>query len=161
MFRRRRKKQEWLPWYRRKDYKSDLTEGEKKELDAFRLQDKHPAALYEDLPEEVQSYISNLDLQVYDLKQDEAVTKSFFASAVGAIIIFLTYKGLTYGAEIFGYVFGVLLLTVPWFIYRRRFKKNADEHFPDYEVAPSPIDEGIRQEWELNYITGRRRESSD
>ena len=48
------KEQNWTPWYRRKEYKGNLTEEEKRHLDSFRLDEKHPAAAVEDLPEEVQ-----------------------------------------------------------------------------------------------------------
>ena len=154
MFRRRREKQEWVPWYRRKDYKGDLTEATKRELDAFRMQDKHPATLFGDLPEEVQRYINTIEMHIYDFKQERAAAKPMLASALGAIIIFLSYKGFGYAGD-FGYVFGVLLLTVPWFFYRREWRKNADEFLP--EVSPNnPTDEGIRAEWESTYV-GRKR----
>ena len=39
---RRKRKAEWLPWYQARSYKGDLTEAEKRELDAFRMQPKHP-----------------------------------------------------------------------------------------------------------------------
>jgi hypothetical protein len=52
-----------VPWYRRRDYKGNLTEDEKRELDHFRWLaqqpgGKHPAD--HDLPEEVDLYISKL-----------------------------------------------------------------------------------------------------
>jgi hypothetical protein len=55
------RKKESLPWYRAPNYKGDLTEDEKRELDLFRYRAerhgiKHPAATYDDLPEEVGSY---------------------------------------------------------------------------------------------------------
>jgi hypothetical protein len=62
MFWRKRNKKEPLPWYRAPNYKGNLAEDEKRELDSFRHQAKghgvmHPAATYSDLPEEVGSYI--------------------------------------------------------------------------------------------------------
>jgi hypothetical protein len=74
-----------------------------------------------------------------------------------ALLVFLSYKGIGYAGD-FGYIFGGLLLTVPWFIYRREWRKNADEFLPDIEVEPNPSDEGIRYEWELTYIANRRKE---
>jgi hypothetical protein len=41
---KRKPKTEWVPWYRAHDYKGDMTETEKRELDAFRMEPKHPAA---------------------------------------------------------------------------------------------------------------------
>ncbi|MBT4041923.1 MAG: hypothetical protein HOB08_24580 [Rhodospirillaceae bacterium] len=155
MFGRRWKNQEWVPWYRRKDYKGNLTEAEKRELDAFRLQDNHPATRFEDLPGEVQGYIIALELQVYDFKQEKALDRPIFASIAGAIIIFLTYKGLIFAGS-FYYFFGTLLLTLPWYFYSREWKKNADAFRFAPEDPPNLYDEGIQTEWELTYITERK-----
>ena len=46
-----KRKREWLPWYRARNYEGDLTEAEKRQLDAFRMQPSHPAAKFDDLPE--------------------------------------------------------------------------------------------------------------
>ena len=53
---KRKRQVEHLPWYRARNYKGDLTETEKRQLDAFRKQPKHPAAEEDDLPEEVRNY---------------------------------------------------------------------------------------------------------
>jgi hypothetical protein len=42
MFRRKKKQPEHLPWYRARNYKGNLTEAEKRQLDFFRMQEKHP-----------------------------------------------------------------------------------------------------------------------
>jgi hypothetical protein len=39
--------------------------AEKRQLDFFRMQDKHPAATYDSLPQEVQSYIGGLELEAW------------------------------------------------------------------------------------------------
>jgi hypothetical protein len=41
---RSKRRVEWLPWYRARGYNGNLTEAEKRQLDAFRAQEKHPAA---------------------------------------------------------------------------------------------------------------------
>jgi len=64
--RKRKGKPEWLPWYRSRNYKGDMTETEKRQLDAFRAQPKHPATRTEDLPEEVRDYINGIELELYD-----------------------------------------------------------------------------------------------
>ena len=136
-----------------------MTEADKRELDAVHFQVNHPAARYDDLPEEVQRYISNLELQIYDLKWEKAFAKPIIASAIGALFIFSTYKEIGHLGN-FGYVCGVLLLTVPWFIFRRESRKNAEEFMPDIEdehFASNPSNVGIRCEWELMYLSIRRR----
>ena len=67
MFPRKKKKQpaEPLSWYRARGYKGNLTEHEKRQLDSFRMQEHHPAATCESLPEEVQSYIGGLELEAW------------------------------------------------------------------------------------------------
>jgi hypothetical protein len=77
MFWRPKKQREVLPWYRARGYKGDLTEAEKREVDSFRVLPKHPAAQYEDLPDEVQQYIAEVEIERYDLKQDKAAASAF------------------------------------------------------------------------------------
>jgi hypothetical protein len=71
MFWKAEANQERLPWYRAKNYKGKMSEKQKCSLDAVRLQNKHPAATYADLRPEVQNYISSLEIEVYDAKQQE------------------------------------------------------------------------------------------
>jgi exonuclease I len=78
---KRKRKAEWLPWYRARNYKGDLTEAEKRQLDAFRMQPKHPAAQEDDLPEEVQSYIGRIEMELYDKKQEGAVGQAMFLTS--------------------------------------------------------------------------------
>jgi hypothetical protein len=85
----KRKQQEWVPWYRARNYKGNLTEAEKRQLDAFRTQPKHPAATFDDLPEEAQGYLSGIRLELYDKKQDGAASRAFVMSAIGAGVLFL------------------------------------------------------------------------
>jgi hypothetical protein len=69
--RRRKSSSERLPWYRAPDYSGNLTEAEKRELHAFRMQARHPAYQYGDLPEHVESYIARLEIEAYDLSRSE------------------------------------------------------------------------------------------
>lgn len=149
--RKREARAEWLPWYRSRDYKGNLTEAQKRQLDAFRSQAKHPAARAEDLPQEVQNYINGIELALYDCRQQEAVTKALFVSFIGALLFALRYSGYL-SAPAWSYAFDVLLLVVPWVFYRREWKNNAEAFLPSQKDAPNPTDEGIRKEWELNHI---------
>ena len=56
------------PWYRVPDYKGNLIEAEKRELDAFRARPRHPAFEYSELSEQVEIYISGLETEAYDLE---------------------------------------------------------------------------------------------
>jgi hypothetical protein len=155
MFWRKRDKKEPLPWYRAPNYKGNLTEDEKRELDSFRHQAKghgvmHPAATFGDLPEEVGSYISKLQIELYDKIQENLVSRCFLVSGVGAFLLFNYFGWISpkyNSTEIF--LFGAMLLSAPWFYYPIKWRKNADQHLGD-------TDEIIRTEWELNYIVNKK-----
>ncbi|TIW28770.1 MAG: hypothetical protein E5V63_03930 [Mesorhizobium sp.] len=142
---------EVLPWYRAPDYKGQMKEADKRLLDGFRMQERHPAARYEDLPEEVQNYISNLQQEVYDLKQQEAGTGALIQSGIGAAILYVAYFGVQPASTIWPYVVGLFVLIVPWFRYRRIWNRNAEEFLPR-DHARNPTRDGIIREWELEYL---------
>jgi hypothetical protein len=146
---KRKPKPEWVPWYRARNYKGNLTEAEKRKLDALRMQPKHPAASWEDLPEEVQNYLIKIELELYDMKQERAVSKAMFLSAIGAGLIYLNYVGF-FGVPVpwWRYAAGALFLVVPWFAYRHEWNKNAEEMHPGHNRT----EEGIREQWELEYV---------
>ncbi|NEJ83381.1 hypothetical protein GR268_43720 [Rhizobium leguminosarum] len=152
MFWKRKAKSEWLPWYRAPGYKGNLTEAQKRQLDSFRTQDRHPAASYSDLPDEVQSYISRLELENYDFKQGKAAGATLVGSAFGALMLGASYFGVNIppANSIWSYVIAILFLIVPWFHYSWQWKRNADEFQP--RGGPRPVDEHIKQEWELAYL---------
>ena len=54
------------------------------------MQPKHPAAQEDDLPEEVRDYIGQLELDLYDKKQEIAAGQAVVASTVGAALLFLS-----------------------------------------------------------------------
>lgn len=146
---------ERLPWYRARNYKGNFTEAEKRQLDAFRAQPKHPATRTEDLPEEVQDYINRIELELYDHKQQDAVGQAFFYSLIGAALLALHYTGCLKATPTpWIYAFDVLILVSPWFFYGYRWKKNAEE-FHD------PTDEVIRKEWEIIYVIAMRGQQRD
>jgi hypothetical protein len=91
------KSTESLPWYRKKGFKGDLTENEKRQLDSFRMRENHPAASYDSLPEEVQYYISKLEIEGYDCKQQSLAASCLFVSGVGAFFLIRYYFGYEAG----------------------------------------------------------------
>lgn len=152
-------KADWVPWYRRKDYKGNLSEEEKRALDSFRFEERHPATSYEDLPEDVQKYISRIELELYDKKQEIAAGKAFTLTGIAAFLIYLIYIDNAYYSPV-AYVFSAAIVFFAWLNYRREWNKNANELFPKEDGAPSHIDEGIQSEWEQDYIV-RLREQKD
>jgi hypothetical protein len=158
----RRHKQEWLPWYRARDYKGDLSEAEKRQLDGFRTQPvQHPAARLDQLPEEVQEFIGRIELELYDHKQQEAAGFAIVYSLIVVVVLVLNYLGCFPHSTIWSYPAGALLLIATWVIYKRKWDRNAEEFLPSGDDAPSRTNEAFRQEWELNYIHSARREGAD
>ena len=159
MFWRKRKKRDSVPWYRATNYRGNLAEDEKRELDSFRHQAKshgvkHPAATCSNLPEEVGLYISKLQIELYDKIQENLVSRCLLISGVGAFLL-LNYFGWIspkYNSTEF-FLFGAVLLLAPWVYYPIKFRKNADQHMGD-------TDESIRTEWELNYIVNKKMTKS-
>jgi hypothetical protein len=56
---------------------------EKRQLDSFRMQESHPAADYDSLPEEVNS----LELENYDNKQGALALQTLFYSGIGGYFL--------------------------------------------------------------------------
>jgi hypothetical protein len=145
------REKEHLPWYRMKSYDGNLTEAQKRHLDQIRMRDRHPAASFSDLPEEVQSYVSGLEMTIYDAKQEKAVAKAFIFSAMGAALIYSGFKGTAY-LPWPSIIFGFVVLVGAWPLYGREWKKNAEEFLPKDDSAPTHTDELLRREWELGEI---------
>jgi len=151
---RKKKQPEHLPWYRQRNYKGNLTEVEKRQLDFFRMQEKHPAADFDGLPEEVKRYVGGLELEVYDNKQGAIALQTLFVSGVGGYFLIRYILGYDEGS-LFGYVWSSSLLILPWFWYRIKWNQNAEEFLPS--SGPSSTHEAILKEWELDYIFNKRK----
>jgi hypothetical protein len=156
MWKRKKRKKEWLPWYRARNYKGDLTEAEKRQLDAFRTQSEHPAACLEQLPQEVGDYISRMELELYERKEQELGLMYFFVF-VGFALPVLNY--FDYVDSKWSYVGVALALIGLWHIsrYKRKNPDVADFFNPD---APG-TDEEFRKEWEWRYIHAARRQEHE
>jgi hypothetical protein len=109
---------------------------------------EHPSASYDDLPEEVQSYLSKIEIEHYDLIQETLVGRCFLLSGVGLFLL-LTHFGWIApkydSTEVF--LAGVFLLFAPWMYYPIKWRKNADRLSER---------DGIRTEWELHYIVYKK-----
>jgi len=150
-------KNAWVPWYRRKDYKGELSEEDKRILDSFRLKEKHPSTCYEDLPDDVQSYINRIELELFDKKQESAAGKAFALTCIAVFLIYLAFIGQVY-SSIFAYLSGAGIIFFAWFQYRRAWTKNANDLFPKEDGAPNQSEQGIQAEWEFDYLVRLRRQ---
>jgi hypothetical protein len=153
----RKRKVEFLPWYRAAGYKGSLTETQKRELDSFRAQQPHPAATYEGLSLEVQNYINRLEMEIYDGKQEKIAIVALVVSMFGAFTLYQLYFGFP-EPTVWRYLASGGCLFFPWFVYKYRWKKNAEAFLPDEPYAAFPTDEGLRQEWELEYLSAQREQ---
>ena len=150
---------EWMPWYRRPDYDGKLTEEDKRFLDAF--QGNHPAARSEELPEEVQSYISRIELENFDFKKDTEFYRAIFFTVSSLLITFLAYDKDSIVFSIFLIMGFSAITAAAWLSCRKRHKKIDDDFFPSELGAPGRTDRELRFEWEMGRIVERKRGGTD
>ena len=157
MFWRKKQQEEQTPWYRRRRYTGNLTEDEKRELDALRWSaqqpgGKHPAAEYSDLPEEVQSYISKLEIELHDERGTVLMGRVLVASGIGAFIV-ASYFGRSvpsnHGSTL-SLLGGLVFVVFAWFYYFWEEKKLRNEFWA------GGASERIRSEWELEYVVSKK-----
>ena len=151
------KRAENLPWYRQPSKSGTVTETEMRVLDQYRLQERHPAARKEDLPLEVQAYISALEFDLYETKQRRLVSRTALTSALGAALLYLTHYGYQAETSRWDYFVGLALLVVPWFLYSRESRKNNREFMPEEANAPTSTNERLKEEWELTHVIRESR----
>ncbi len=153
---------EWVPWYRRNDYKGDLSEEEKRTLDSFHAQNAHPATSVDELPQEAQNYIMRLEIELYDERQQAAAGEAIFMSVVSAFFAYSVYPNTTYVSFI-SYFLCATLFVLSWIKYRRVWKANASKLFPKEKGAPSRSDHELQYEYEFEfeYIVRHRRKIED
>lgn len=147
---------EWVPWYRRKGFRGNLTELEKRHLDSFRSAERHPAAQYHDLPDEVQQYICEIELALYDRKQEALIGVTVGLTGIGAFLLFVAYHDLTWGAPLTNYLLGAGLIVLAWGRYVHVWKKNAEDLWIKNEGPGIPFSrtqEAIQRNWELEEIS--------
>ena len=147
------------PWYRRRDYKGNLTEEEKRELDHFRLLAQQPGGSHpadHNLPEEVNLYISKLKIELHDERGTVLMGRVLLLNGIGVLMLASFFGWSLFKVDHEGsaltFLGGVLFIVVPWFYYSREQKKLGDQLF-DYD--------GRTFEWELNYIAKRRKPEHD
>ena len=155
MFWRKKNPEDQVPWYRRRDYKGNLTEDEKREFDHFRWLAQQPGGRHpadHDLPEEVDLYISKLKIELHDERGTLLMGRVLLASGFGVLMLasffgWSPFKVNNEGSMLM-LLFGVVFIVAPWFYYVREAKKLGDQLF-DYD--------GIRMEWELKHLFKTRR----
>lgn len=150
-----------VPWYRQPDYKGNIKESHKRKLDAFREQVNHPSTRYDDIPEDVQRYISSLEIQLYDYKQQKAFNGAAAVSFAGICILALLYFGFNNSSDTWRYYLAATLVFIPWFVYGSKSKKISQEFFSSNDISLSNTEEKIREEWELNHLSSLMKHEKD
>jgi hypothetical protein len=153
---KRNAKQEWLPWYRARGYKGNLSEARKRQLDAFRSQPKHPAATCADLPREAQMLISGLEIDLSDRKKENAFAWALLWTMLCGAWLLLDYYGCR-SAVTWQYIAGGGTIALAWIAYYVEERKITEEFFPSGINSPQWADEALRREWELEYIINQQR----
>ncbi len=117
---------------------------------------------FEALPSEVQGYHCELEMAVYDAKQQGVITRAFALTGIGALIIFLAYRGLGWLPPLVDYVAGSALIAFAWLNCSREWKKNADGLWIEQKGRGIPFsrtDEKLQENWELDEISRFRKRS--
>jgi len=153
---RKTKMDDQIPWYRQRAYRGNLTEDEKRELDSFRWLaqqpgGKHPAAEYSDLPEEVQSYISKLEIELHDERGTLLMVRVLVASGIGILIIanYFGWRIPINNGSMWSLLGGLFLIVFGWVYYFRDEKRLRNQ------FRGGGATERIRTEWELEYIVSK------
>lgn len=160
MFWSKPQKKEPLPWYRELNYKGKLTEREKRVFDSFRMQEKHPAADYQSLRNEVQEYIVHLEAERYQLELGRLVQGCLIVFALGCYFTYWAFREDYIPWTLFGpstalsLFFGIVFLSVPPVYYWRTSKKLIEKFIPDGDWAYN-TNEALKKEWELNFLRSR------
>ena len=152
MFWFRKRSGDDVAWYRHRNYKGDLNEDEKMELDSIRWQAKsqrHPSAKIEDLPNEVVDYISDLEFECMRSRKSphEWTVLIAFSLFVYCILSgFEIIEAIEYSEKVW-----ILLPISIIFFCNGFYNINKLDNF-DFQS-----DQKLMEKWELDYIIFKRR----
>lgn len=148
----RKHKQDDVPWYRHQNYKGGLREDQKMELDSIRWQAKsegHPAAGYDDLPEEVQSYIAELEIEI----SDERSFLPILSMAVTTVVVIysaLIALNIVQYYELATSIYDLFYISIAIFIFSFIRYRNVRK----IELSRD-ANKAFLKNWEINYISNR------
>ncbi len=141
-----------VAWYRHRNYKGSLSEDQKMELDSIRWNSKigrHPAAKFEDLPEEVQDYIVYLEIELSDSKSFPSTITIIVGIAL-AIYCALSAIDFVQYSDVFPSIIKLSLFSIALIgigiLDARKIRKRLVEKDTDAEFM---------ENWEINYISKR------
>jgi hypothetical protein len=143
-----------VAWYRHRNYKGSLSEDQKMELDSIRWQSKserHPAAKFEDLPDEVQSYIISM--------KSEAMESRYTAPGIASLIGIVSVSYCII-AKIGIIKYSILLPPIlHLFSISAIFSFFSIFHFVNVHKAEVDhnIDRELLKNWEIEYLFRKNR----
>lgn len=143
--------EEDLPWYRGKGFKGNLTENEKRLLDSFRIDNKHPCTSNANIPEDVHALLIRLVVERQEDKLGSFSGKYTAIIGIAAFVIYLwyiDYLEISTSSLVVGGA-GVVCLCVLYSFEYKKYSKILN------------IREEIKKEWELKYIEELRIEQSE
>ena len=141
-------------WYRHPKYKGNLTEDEKMELDSIRWQAKsgrHPAAKFEDLPDEVQSYIISMKSEAMESRY----TAPGIASLIGIVSIsycIIAKIGFIKYSVLLPPILHLFLVTAIFSFFSILQFINVHKEEVDHNV-----DRELLKNWEIEYLFRKNR----
>jgi hypothetical protein len=138
-------------WYRKS--KAKVSPADAAYFDDLRAGDRHPAADYGDLPEEAQSYISQLRVQYLDLARERYFSSGAMWGLLGIVtLVFAHFDGigryLLVEPSAWDYIIGLFFVALG----TARFVQGQRFDLPD-------VNECMREDWEIDFVTTQRRGS--
>ena len=155
---------EWKPWYRRKDYKGNLTEDQKRYLDSFRNGEPHPATPFGDLPDEVQSRLMELELDLKEQQDSASVVTTLVWSALGCYSVYEGYIGDFGVVSFFYYSCALICIAMGYRTYQNYSSRHEHHNWYGDTGKGEPFsstDESLQRHWEINALSAYKRNSSD
>ena len=151
---------DWKPWYRRRTFKGNLTEDQKRYLDSFRNGEPHPATSFEDLPDEVRSRLIELEERLKNHQDVASVCIMLFWMGICFYSIYVGYFG-EFGLNSV-LIYGSGLLGIVNFYNSYKSYSSRNQHHNWYGVTEkgepfSSTDESLQRHWEMKALTAYKR----
>lgn len=139
-----------VAWYRHRNYKGNLSEDQKMELDSIRWKSKsgqHPAAKFEDLPEEVQDYIVYLESEISDSKFSVSIISFLFGAFLMIYCALSTLDILSY-SDVLPSIAKLSLISLALIVFGVLDYRSVQKRWVEKD-----INEELLKNWEIDYIS--------
>lgn len=139
-----------VAWYRHRNYKGTLSEDQKVELDSIRWKSKsgqHPAAKFEDLPEEVQHYIVHLENEISDSKFSVSIISLLLGTFLMLYCAMIALNILPY-SDVLPSIAKLSLISLALIVFGALDYRSVQKRWVEKDT-----NEELLKNWEIDYIS--------